>query len=62
MKHEDFSNLVASIKQAGQIRRGEMPPSRSFELQPDDISLHVSKKAFRANLKPVTKHFDMRNS
>lgn len=44
MKHDDFSQLVASIKQAGRIRRGEMPPSRSFEFQPADI------KAIRMNL------------
>lgn len=44
MKHDDFSQLVASIKQAGQIRRGDMPPSRSFEFQPADI------KAIRMNL------------
>ncbi len=44
MKHDDFSQLVTSIKQAGQIRRGEMPPSRSFEFQPADI------KAIRINL------------
>jgi putative transcriptional regulator len=44
MKHDDFSKLVASVKQAGQIRRGEMPPSRSFEFQPADI------QAIRMNL------------
>ena len=44
MKHDDFAKLVASVKQAGQIRRGAMPPSRSFEFQPTDI------KAIRVNL------------
>jgi putative transcriptional regulator len=28
MKNDDFSQLVASIKEAGEIRRGERKPSR----------------------------------
>lgn len=44
MKQDDFAKLVASIKQAGQIRRGEMSPGRLFEFQPADI------KAIRMNL------------
>ena len=37
MKEEDFSDLVKSVKQAGRIRRGEMKPSRRFEMAPADI-------------------------
>lgn len=37
MKEEDFADLVKSIKQAGKIRRGEMKPSRRFEMAPADI-------------------------
>ena len=28
MKKQDFDKLVASVKQAGQIRRGRLKPSR----------------------------------
>ena len=31
MNDQDFANLVESIKQAGQIKRGELQPSRTFE-------------------------------
>jgi putative transcriptional regulator len=37
MKEEDFADLVKSVKQAGKIRRGEMKPSRRFEMAPADI-------------------------
>ena len=37
MKEEDFDQLVASIRQAGAIRRGEMKPSRVTEFAPDDV-------------------------
>ncbi|MBF0235948.1 conserved hypothetical protein [Desulfamplus magnetovallimortis] len=37
MKEEDFNNLVKSIKQAGQIKKGELAPSRKFEFSPLDI-------------------------
>ena len=30
MKKELFNELVASIKEAGRIHRGEIPPSREF--------------------------------
>lgn len=31
MKDEDFANLVESIKQAGQIKRGELSPDRTIK-------------------------------
>lgn len=37
MKEEDFSQLVASIKQAGEIRRGERKPSRRKTISVPDI-------------------------
>jgi len=37
MKKELFNELVASIKQAGKIHRGEAKASRTFVFQPDDV-------------------------
>lgn len=37
MKASDFEQLVTSIKQAGEIRRGERKPSRRFVFEPTDI-------------------------
>ncbi len=37
MKHEDFEALVSSIKEAGAIMRGDIQPSRSFEVSRLDI-------------------------
>ena len=34
MKKRDFNNLVASVRQAGRIRRGEQKPSRVAEFRP----------------------------
>lgn len=44
MKDSDFQLLVTSIKQAGQIKRGEIEPARKFEVRPGDV------KAIRAKL------------
>lgn len=46
-----FDRLVASIKQAGQIHREEIAPSRRFEVTPLDIkkmreNLHKSQPEF----------------
>ena len=51
MKEQDFDNLVASVKQAGKIRRGEIKASRVFEFAPADIKgirsqLHKSQSEF----------------
>ena len=48
-----FNKLVDSIKEAGKIHRGEMPPSRRFEVTPLDIkkmreNLHKSQPEFAA--------------
>jgi putative transcriptional regulator len=37
MNDKDFSELVDSIKQAGEIKRGARQPSRVFEFSPMDI-------------------------
>jgi putative transcriptional regulator len=37
MNKADFAKLVASVKQAGKIRRGEMKASRVFNLKPVDV-------------------------
>jgi len=37
MKQRDFDKLVASVRQAGKIRRGEAKPSRIFRFKPADI-------------------------
>jgi putative transcriptional regulator len=44
MKKQDFDQLVASIRQAGKIRRGLAKPSRVFEFSPLDV------KAIRGRL------------
>jgi len=44
MKASDFEQLVTSIKQAGEIRRGEREASRRFVFEPTDI------KALRGRL------------
>ncbi len=51
MKAALFNNLVESIKQAGQIRRGRVAASRTFRYSPMDIKairkrLHVSQSQF----------------
>jgi hypothetical protein len=37
MNEKDFNNLVESIKKAGKMKRGELPPSRRFEFSLLDI-------------------------
>ena len=37
MNDQDFSNLVESIKQAGEIKKGVREPIRKFEFTPLDI-------------------------
>ncbi len=44
MNEKDFANLVESIKQAGEIKRGQREPGRVFEFRPLDV------KAIRAKL------------
>lgn len=53
MKDSDFQKLITSIRQAGQIRRGEAKPSRIFHFEPADV------KAIRARLKKSQAEFAM---
>jgi putative transcriptional regulator len=51
MKKELFEELVSSIREAGKIHRGEMPPSRTFSFDPEDVrqireKLHKSQSEF----------------
>ncbi len=51
MKDDDFNNLVKSIKQAGQIKKGKLAASRKFTISPLDIKairgkLHKSQSEF----------------
>jgi putative transcriptional regulator len=39
MKEEAFSKLVASVKEAGEIRAGHLRPSRTYEIQPPEIRM-----------------------
>lgn len=51
MNEKDFSKLVASIKQAGEIKAGRRRASRTYEIKPPDIKtvrkkLDVSQREF----------------
>jgi putative transcriptional regulator len=51
VKTKDFDKLVASVKQAGKIKRGKLKPGRVFHFKPADIKairdeLHVSQSEF----------------
>ena len=51
MNKKDFAALIASVKQAGKIKRGELKGSRVFNLKPADIKavrkkLNVSQSEF----------------
>lgn len=51
MKDSDFEQLVASVRQAGRIKRGEMEPTRRFEVKAEDV------KAIRAKLNKSQSEF-----
>lgn len=51
MKEDDFSELVTSVKEAGEIKRGSRAPSRVFEIGPVDI------KAVRQRLRRSQSEF-----
>ena len=51
MKKENFDKLVASIKEAGEIKAGHKAPSRVYEINPPEIKsvrekLNVSQNDF----------------
>jgi putative transcriptional regulator len=51
VRKKDFESLVTSVKQAGKIRRKEMPAARVFVFRPADI------KAIRSRLKKSQSEF-----
>jgi len=51
MNEQDFELLVESIKQAGEIKRGERKPSRIFRFSPLDV------KAIRSKLQQSQREF-----
>jgi putative transcriptional regulator len=51
MKKQDFNKLVASLKEAGEIKAGLKKPSRQYEIKPPEIrlvreKLHASQVEF----------------
>ena len=49
MKEELFVDLISSVREAGAIRRGELPASRVFHLEAPDIkSIRTSHKLTQA--------------
>jgi hypothetical protein len=53
MKKEMFDDLLASVKEAGEIRRGTRKASRSYDFAADDV------KAIRSRLKKSQTEFAM---
>lgn len=53
MKKHDFAQLVASVRQAGRIRRGELAPRRVTVIRPEDV------KAIRESLGQTQLEFAM---
>ena len=51
MREQDFNELVTSIQEAGEIKRGSRKPSRVFEIRPVDI------KAVRRKLRRTQSEF-----
>ncbi len=43
MKKQLFDDLVASVREAGKIHRGEAKPSHSFVFKPEDVR-HIREK------------------
>ncbi len=51
MKHAAFHDLLTSVRQAGQIRRGRLKPGRVTSFKPADV------KAIRAELRQSQEEF-----
>lgn len=51
MNDSDFQQLLASVKEAGRIKRGEQEPARKFEVKAEDV------KAIRAKLNKSQSEF-----
>jgi len=53
MSDEVFEELTASLREGGELLRGERPPARSFQIQPVDVrkireNLRLSQQQFAA--------------
>jgi putative transcriptional regulator len=51
VKDADFQQLLASVKEAGRIKRGEQEPAGKFEVRAEDV------KAIRAKLEKSQSEF-----
>lgn len=51
MKDSDFQQLLASVKEAGRIKRGKQEPARKFEVSSEDV------RAIRAKLNKSQSEF-----
>jgi putative transcriptional regulator len=51
VRQKDFDRLVASVKQAGAIRRGQLKPGRVTEFRPEDV------RAIRGKLEKSQEEF-----
>lgn len=51
MNDSDFEKLITSVKEAGQIKRGELEPARKFEVNAEDV------KAIRTKLNKSQSEF-----
>jgi putative transcriptional regulator len=51
VKDADFEQLIASVKQAGRIKRGQVEPARKFEVRAEDV------KAIRVKLNKSQSEF-----
>jgi hypothetical protein len=47
MNDSDFEQLLASVREAGRIRRGEQEPSDKFEVKPEGKDQYSSLKGER---------------
>jgi hypothetical protein len=47
LKNQDFDELIESVREAGQILRGEAKPSRELTVAPEDV------RAVRKNLRKI---------
>jgi hypothetical protein len=54
MKKELFEELIASVKQAGRIHRGEAKPSRTFVFAPEDVP-EIQEKLDKSEMATATK-------
>ena len=46
MNEHDFDQLVASVKQAGAIKRGKIKPGRRVQMDAADIKMIRNKRSF----------------